>query len=271
MIDIDAYFARIGHAGSREPTLETLREIHRLHPQAIVFENLNPLMRWPVKLDEASIQQKLLRGGRGGYCYEHNLLLMNVLKTLGFEVRGLAARVIRNGEEDEITPRGHMLMSVTVESQPYLVDVGFGGATLTGPIRLEPGLEQPTAHEPYRLTKTNGHFMLQQKVRYVWVSLYRFDLQEQFLPDYEMANWYMSSHPDSHFLYTLAVARTGPGRRHTLRNNSLAVHHVQGQTERHTLTTAAELRDALVDIFELQLPDAPELNPILQRIAATPL
>ena len=63
--DLDAYFRRIGFSGGRSPDLETLRGICLHHPQAIPFENLNPLLGWPVHLDVASLQQKLIHGGRG--------------------------------------------------------------------------------------------------------------------------------------------------------------------------------------------------------------
>ena len=89
MIDLDTYFRRIGFAGEAVPDRATLDAIHRLHPQAIAFENLDPLLGVPVRLDAAALQDKLVRSGRGGYCYEHNLLLMHVLKALGFDVRGL--------------------------------------------------------------------------------------------------------------------------------------------------------------------------------------
>ena len=60
--------------------LSTLRELHYLHPQAIPFENLDPLLKRPVKLDPASLQAKLVEAGRGGYCFEHNPLFANVLR-----------------------------------------------------------------------------------------------------------------------------------------------------------------------------------------------
>lgn len=46
--DLDAYLDRIGYSGPRTPTIETLQAIHALHPAAIPFENLNPLLGWPV-------------------------------------------------------------------------------------------------------------------------------------------------------------------------------------------------------------------------------
>ncbi len=49
--DLSAYFARISYDGPRTATLQTLRAIQLLHPQAIAFENLNPLLGLPVRLD----------------------------------------------------------------------------------------------------------------------------------------------------------------------------------------------------------------------------
>src|ERR1700730_12863929 len=84
---------------------------------AIPFENLNPLWRWPVRLDTASLEGKMMCGGRGGYCFEPNLLLKNVLNALGYRVTGLAARVLWNAPEGAITPREHMLPGSTRASR----------------------------------------------------------------------------------------------------------------------------------------------------------
>ncbi len=120
-----------------------------------------------------------------------------------------------------------------------------GGQTLTGPLRLEPDTEQATPHEPFRLLRAGGEFVMQAKIGGAWRPLYRFDLQEQRLPDYEVYNWYTSSHPDSHFVNGLTVARPAPDRRYALRNNELAAHYLNGNTERRVLTSAAEMRETL--------------------------
>lgn len=83
MIDLDLYFRRIDYTGERKPTLETLRAILIRHTESIAFENLNPLLRWPVPLDAASLEQKRVRDHRGGYCFEQNLLPSHVLQALG--------------------------------------------------------------------------------------------------------------------------------------------------------------------------------------------
>src|SRR5262245_38213377 len=189
-IDLDVYFERIGYAGPRTPTLESLRALHARHPEAIAFENLDPLLGRPVSLDIRALQQKLVRDRRGGYCFEHNVLFSHVLAALGFAVTGLAARVLWNQPDDAVTARSHMLLRVDIEGGAHVADVGFGLQTLTGPLRLEPDVEQATPHEPFRLAGVGGAFKMQSKIDGAWRTLYRFDLQEQFGVDYEIANYY---------------------------------------------------------------------------------
>jgi N-hydroxyarylamine O-acetyltransferase len=267
-IDLDAYFERIRYAGGRAPTLATLAAIHARHAEAIAFENLNPLMGWPVRLDVESLQQKMVRDGRGGYCFEQNLLFKHALDALGFRVTGLAARVLWGAPEDTVTARSHMVLRVDLEEQLYIVDVGFGGVTLTGPLRLEADIEQSTPHEPFRLLKVNDEFIAQVKLRGDWMSLYRFNLQENLLPDYEVANWYLSNHPDSRFVTGLLAARPALDRRYALLNNQFAVHHLNGRTERRILTSADDMRETLENAFRLTLPDTPDLDELLARLAA---
>ncbi|HEY0342089.1 MAG TPA: arylamine N-acetyltransferase, partial [Steroidobacteraceae bacterium] len=136
-VDVDSYFQRIGYAGSRDPTLETLAALHLHHPQVIPFETLDPLLKRPVPLDTAALENKLLFGGRGGWCFLHNLLLSRVLQAIGFRVTGLAARVTWNAPDDLVRARSHMLLRIDgLEGGPHIADVGFGGLTLTGPLRL---------------------------------------------------------------------------------------------------------------------------------------
>jgi N-hydroxyarylamine O-acetyltransferase len=266
--DLDAYCARIGYSGSRRATLDTLAAIHLHHAKAIPFENLNPLLGWPVRLDAQSLQQKLVHEGRGGYCFEQNLLLSHALQALGFQVIGLAARVLWNAPEDAVTARSHMLLLVDLEGAPYLVDAGFGGLTLTGPLRLQPDIEQATPHEPFRLTRAGDDFLMQAQTHGTWRTLYRFGLQEQLLPDYEVSNWYLSNHPKSHFVTGLIAARPDTDRRYALRNNELSVHHLNGRSERRILTSAGEIRETLENSFRLRLPDAPDLDAALTRLIA---
>jgi len=267
--DLEGYLARIGYAGDRTATLATLAAVHAGHNRSITFENLDPLLRRTVALDLASLQAKLVRGGRGGWCFEQNRLFATALQALGFEVTTLIARVAWNQAPGTITGRTHMLLRVDVGGEPWIADVGFGGQTLTAPIRLVPGIEQATPHEPYRLLEESGRYLMQFNVGGEWLSLYAFDLVPAHPVDYEMSNWYLCTHGASHFLQSLVVARIEPGRRITLRGNELAMHSRSEGTQRRALTTASELRSALEETFRLRLPDDAKLAPMLQRIAAT--
>jgi N-hydroxyarylamine O-acetyltransferase len=268
--DLDAYLQRIGYDANVTPRLETLREIHRLHPQAIAFENLNPLLHWPVPLDTQSLQLKLVKQQRGGYCYEHNLLLKHALERIGFRVTGLAARVLWNHSEEAVRPRTHMLLQVDIDEELWIADVGFGGLTLTAPLRLVEHTPQVTPHEPFRMTRLSGEYAVQAEVRGAWRTLYRFDLQEQVLPDYELTSWYLSNHPESHFVHRLIAARTDPQCRHALLDNELAVHQLGGETVRRKLTSAAEVREALSETFGIAVPEGAEVEKKLGEIAELP-
>lgn len=265
-IDLNAYFQRIGYDGDRAPTLKTLQAIHLRHATSIAFENLNSFLRQPVLLDLNSLQQKLIHQERGGYCFEQNALLRSVLVTLGFQVTNLAARVLWNLPEGTITPRSHMLLRVEIDGQPYIADVGFGGVTLTAPLSLTPNLEQATPHEPFRLIEGDHTYTMQAFMNQQWQSLYRFDLQAQQLPDYEVSNWYVSTHPASLFVTSLIAARPDAHCRYALRNNQLTTHSLNGKTERQVLTTVKELRLALEEVFRLKLPAIADLDEALQQV-----
>jgi N-hydroxyarylamine O-acetyltransferase len=270
VFDLDAYLQRISYTGPRTATLETLQALHGLHPMAIPFENLNPLLRLPVGLDVESLHRKLVTGGRGGWCFEHNTLFRHALEALGFQVTNLAARVLWNAPpESPVSPRMHMLLRVDLDGTPYLADVGFGGNVLTAPLRLETGSVQETPHEAHRLLSLDSGYVLQAYIQDQWVSFYRFTLEAQFPADYEVSNWYLCQHPGSFFREILLGARVKAEGRYALRNNALSIHRKDG-TEKRMLSDATTLRACLEQDFGLKLPDSPELDATLERLSQTP-
>lgn len=268
-IDLPSYFQRIGYTGEQRASIETLQHLHRLHCQTFAFENINPFLGIPVNLDIEFLQQKLIYEGRGGYCFEQNLLFKYVLETLGFSVKGLAARVLWNKPQGEITQRSHMLLLIDYDTTKYIADVGFGSMTPTGPVLLESEKVQETPHEPFRLIKhIEEYYLLETLIQNEWKTLYRFDLEEQFLPDYEMANWYISNHPKSIFVTELIAARPAIDCRYTLHNNLFKVHHLNGNTESRTLATASELKNVLQNEFQLRLSSSTGVDAIFKKMTA---
>ena len=254
-IDLHAYLRRIGLHGHVAPDVATLRTLASAHVASIPFENLTPLFGRPVELELAALERKLVHDGRGGYCFEQNLLFAEVLRTVGFEVSGLIARVLWRHPEDAITAQTHMLLRVEVGGESWLVDVGFGGHVLTGALRLQPDIEQATGHEPFRLVVVDGDWRMQSLVHGRWLTLYRFNLLSSQPVDYVVANHYVSTHPSSRFVSNLIVARTTADRRLSLLNHEFTVRRLDREPERHTLHGSAELRRVLEQEFRLRLPD----------------
>ena len=145
--DQDAWLDRIGYKGSREPTLETLRGLVNDHSGTISYESIDVLLDRPLKLDLNSLQRKMIAGRRGGYCFEQNFLFRGGLRSLGFDVTSLQARVVRGLAIDAPRPMLHMVLQVNLPEGPFLADVGFGNLAPTAPLRLSPDLEQGTPHE----------------------------------------------------------------------------------------------------------------------------
>jgi N-hydroxyarylamine O-acetyltransferase len=263
-IDLKSYFARIGYSGPPSATLETLQALHRLHPAAITFENLDPLMKRPVRLQTGALMSKLVDQRRGGYCYEHNSLFAAVLRSLGFSVVTLAARVQWGVAKDALRPRSHMLLRVELPHGAYLADVGFGLLTLTAPLQLRPDLEQPTPHGLHKLVRVGDELQLQVKQTDGWIPIYQLSLQEQAPSDWEVQNWFTSTHPDSIFTNSLVVARPVADLRYALLNDRLSVHHPDGAIQRRIVHGSSELAPLLIDIFDIRLP--PSLDDLFWRI-----
>jgi len=267
-LDLHAYLDRLGYASAPPSTLETLRELQLRHTAEFPFETLSTMLRTPVPIDPATVQDKLLRQGRGGYCYELNQLFLLLLRELGFEARGLTGRVVMGGPEDALPARTHMLLLVTVAGVRYIVDVGFGGQVPTAPLLLDSEAEQATPHEPYRLTLVDGTYTLRALVSGSWRALYVFDLQVAADIDYEVGSWYVSTHPDSPFLGQLVVARTGHGLRKTLSNGSFAIHRLGEESQRIQLRDVEAVLRVLRVEFGIRVPAHPELEPTIARLLA---
>lgn len=255
-LDLDAYFDRIGYRGAAEPTLEVLQDLMTAHTVSIPFENLDPLMGVPVHdLSPEALTDKLVHRRRGGYCYEQNGLMGYALAQIGFRVRRLAGRVVWMLPPD--TPPGaqtHTALAVTFPGSQgsFLVDVGFGGQTLTSPIRLQTGNAQQTTHEPYRLNDRGDGLVLQALLRGEWQPLYVFGTQTVPQVDLQVGSWYVSTHPSSIFVTGLMAARTTEDARYNLAGRNLTIHRADG-SEKIRLDDAAAVVGVLGERFGIDV------------------
>jgi arylamine N-acetyltransferase len=268
-VDLTAYFARIGYRGPTDPTGDVLAELVAAHNRSIPFENLDPVFGVPVfDLGADALVDKLVHRRRGGYCYEHNGLMGYVLERLGYGVDRFSGRVVWMSEPGSPLPaRTHQVLGVSIPGAPgrWLVDVGFGGQTLTSPIALTVGVEQPTRHEPYRLTEGAEGLVLEARIRETWQALYEFTDAPQPRVDLEVGSWYVSTHPASHFVTGLTAALVADDARWNLRGRHLAVHR-GGSTEKVRFDTAEEVVDALTNTFGVDLTDVATPDEVLSRV-----
>ncbi|HYZ67584.1 MAG TPA: arylamine N-acetyltransferase [Mycobacterium sp.] len=263
-----AYFDRIGYRGPADLTVETMQALVAAHNRSIPFENLDPVLGIPVAdLSAAALTDKLVRRRRGGYCYEHNGLMGYVLDELGFGVERLAGRVVWLNPDGPLPAQTHHVLSVTVPDVdgPLLVDVGFGGQTLTSPIRLEAGPVQNTRHEPYRIRERGDAYQLEAEVRGEWQPLYMFTTRPQPLIDLEVGSWYVSTHPDSSFVTGLTVAIVTDDARYNMRGRNLAIHR-GGETEKIRFDTAADVLEALTNRFGIDVADLGDRADVEARV-----
>jgi N-hydroxyarylamine O-acetyltransferase len=193
--DVDAYLARIGVVA---PT--GLGAVHRAHATSIPFENLDSFAGHPVPLDIAHLEDKMVARRRGGYCFEHNLLLMAALESLDLgEVAPMLARV-RMGPDGGPRPLNHLLLRVVDESGPWIADVGFGGGGLLDPVPLATGIESEQSGWRYRLVEDGPGLVLQTFTDDGWSDMYGFVPEPVPAVDIEVSNWFTATHPDSPFV-----------------------------------------------------------------------
>jgi N-hydroxyarylamine O-acetyltransferase len=265
VLALDAYLSRIGYTGSLEPSLAALNAIASRHVQTIPFENLDVLSGRGISIDLEAIERKLVGEGRGGYCFEQNTLLLHVLQTLGFQVTPLSARVRLQRPREMTPPRTHLFLRVELEGRSYLVDAGVGGLSLTAALPLLYDVEQSTPHEPRRIVREgqwrdpelrspDARLFHQAYFAEAWHDVYEFTLEPMPVIDREVANWFTSSHPLSHFRDRLLVARATPSGRLALANREFTVRTTGGASVTRLLNSRAELWAVLEGEFGLRLP-----------------
>ncbi len=137
---------------------------------------------------------------RGGYCFEHNLLLAAALTSLGVdEVSPMLARV-RMVPDVSPRPLNHLLLRVLDGGRPWIADVGFGGGGLLDPVPFEVGIEVEQSGWRYRLVEDGPEVVLQTFQDDAWIDMYGFVPEPAVEIDIEVSNWFTATHPDSPFV-----------------------------------------------------------------------
>ncbi|WP_177765909.1 arylamine N-acetyltransferase family protein [Flavobacterium sp. I3-2] len=257
-MDLNKYFERIGFTEECKVDFEILKKLNYLHAITIPFENINPLLKLPVKIDINSIVAKLVLKKRGGYCYEQNTLFLHILTEIGFEVRPLAGRVVWNDSINSITSLTHMFLLVTYNQIEYIIDVGFGAQTLTSPLKFVLDEVQETPHETYQIIKFEDDFVLQTRINNNWKSMYRFNKNPQYFVDFEVGNWYTSTNPDFIFTNILFLSKADKNGRYSLVNNIFKTYDLNGTSKTLKIETIEELKNIITSVFNIEISEEEE-------------
>ena len=218
---ISSYLQRVGYTGSRQPTAETLRSLHRAHMFSVPFENLDISLGRKIICQEESFLRKIIERRRGGFCYELNGAFAALLRGLGFEVTLLSGRVPR--EDGSSSPEfDHLALRVDLEG-PWLADVGFGDL-FNGPVRLEIGQEQEQDGRRFRIVEQDGRLQLDRtEPDGRWRRQYSFTLVPRGLDEFAPMCHYHQTSPESPFTRKKVCSMATPDGRITISDRRLII------------------------------------------------
>ena len=204
MLDFDAYIRRIGLDPEYRPSWQA---VHRAHATRIPFENLDSHRGIPVSLQQADLERKLVTNRRGGYCFEHNLLLASALEQMGLVVEPMLARVRVGGAPPEARAANHLVLRVSdPDGGQWHADVGFGVGTLLDPIPFGPTRVHEQSGWSYQVVAEHEELVLQTLGEEGWSDLYSFRPQPALRIDIEVNNWWTCTFPLSPFVFGLIVS-----------------------------------------------------------------
>lgn len=219
--DLHRYLERIGFSGPAAADLATLQGIMQAQLCSVPFENLDVQAGKIVSLEPVHIVEKIVGRRRGGYCYEVNGLFSMALTALGIPHTYVAARPMFYPVR---WPKTHMAIIAELAGEQYLCDLGFGRYGIRAPLPLaSAGSEVEQAGDCFRLSLSNGEYLLQAWVEGEWANQYGFDLHPQEWIDFMPVNYMNSTHPDTVFVQKLLVVRFTPRGRVILFGDSLKI------------------------------------------------
>ena len=245
-IDMAAYLGRLALGDTRPapPTIERLRMLQRAHIEAVPFENASVLRGEPIVLERDRLVDKVGAANRGGFCFELNGAFATLLETLGYDVALLPGRFWSSAGLGP--PNEHLALRVTLDGEPWLVDVG-AGFSFREPLRLVAGIEQADPSGAFRLTPVAdepGALDVEWRHRDgTWRPHYRFEDRPVGLDAFIEVCEHLRTSPDSPFTGGWICARALPDGWATLDGDHLVVTRDADRIDR--TVAGADLDDAL--------------------------
>ena len=239
-----------------QPGLDYLNEITRRHAAQFAFSSVGPMLGDELPLDLESLYRRIVVQRRGGYCFEQNGLLYEILRELGFDANLYLGRVIYN--QDIHPGLTHRISLVEIDAKQYIADVGFGPLGPQLPVCMS-GKESRESFRTFRIAENNpGEFHMQTLVDGAFFTLYKFELTRYGMADCEVGHFYSHKHPRATFVNHLVVSRIMDNEVRSLRNREYWLIGPSGK-QKHGIGDGAQLREILDTMFGISI-NATEAN-----------
>ncbi len=247
----EKYLQRINCTKGLEPNLTTLRKLQRNHLLHVPFENLDIHRNVPIALSMERIFDKVVNQNRGGFCYELNGLFFTLLKTIGFEVKMVSARVF-DQEKGYGKEYDHLAIIANIEGVEYLIDVGFGEFAFE-PLRLRLGTPQKDERGEYQIDNyENGYLMVSKITDERQTPEYIFKNKKRGFMEFEKMCAYHQTSPNSHFTRKRLITIPTENGRITITKNKLKIREFDLTTET-VLESETEFEKELWDKFKVRM------------------
>ena len=234
----------------RELNFEFLSDIATRHVATFAFSSVGCQVGDDLPLDFESLYQRIVIKRRGGYCFEQNGLLCEVLEELGFSPKLFLGRVIHN--QDTHPGLTHRITMIEYEDQQYVLDVGFGFLGPSLPIPMS-GVESNDGRRTFRIAEhRSGEHHMQVFKDGDFFSLYRFELARYGQADCELGHFFSHQHPKANFVNHLVVSLIKENESRSLVDLKYRIIR-QSSTRSQEVCDSEVLRRILVDELGIQV------------------
>jgi N-hydroxyarylamine O-acetyltransferase len=246
---VDEYLQALGLQKSI-PNLAFLNDISQRHAAQFAFSSVGPMLGDELPLDFKSLYQRIVANRRGGYCFEQNGLMYELLKELGFSVHLYLGRVIYN--QDIHPGLTHRITLVEIDGSRYIVDVGFGPLGPAQAVSMS-GKESTQGFRVFRIAQHRpGEFHMQTFKDGEFYSLYKFELARYGQADCEVGHFYSHQHPQASFVNHLVVSRILEHEIRSLRDREFSLISKSGE-QKKLIDHAVQLKTILDTQFNIEL------------------
>ncbi len=236
--------------GEPEHSLNFLNQITRRYVSTFAFSSAGCRLGDDLPLDLDSLHDRIVRRRRGGYCFEQNGLIYEILQELGFSVKLYLARVVY----DQTVHPGltHRVTLLELEGKQYVIDVGFGALGPRVPVAFSSECTMD-GDKVFRVAEPSpGQFHFQVFKDGDFFSLYKFELVQYGLADCELGHFYSHKHPSAIFVNNLVASLILENEVLSLRNLELWKINAQG-SEKILMKDAGQLHKTLVEEFDIKI------------------